>query len=176
MDTISRRTFVRSSALAAAACAAPSISFAQPKPASGALSPVRLGIATYTFRNFARAKMIPWVKQLNIASLNCKDTQDHLPMDPAAEAQALADYNSNANELHAAGTVYFPKDEDEDIRSKLGYAQRAGIKVNVAGDPAPATLCPASRNSSGNTTSEWRSTTTARRCGDGKISPRLLMS
>ncbi len=140
MNTISRRTFVRSSALAAAACAAPAISLAQPKPASGAPSPVRLGIATYTFRNFTRAKMIPWVKQLNVASLNCKDTQDHLPMDPAAEAQALADYKSNAIELHAAGTVYFPKDEDEDIRSKFEYAQRAGIKVIVAGDPAPATL------------------------------------
>jgi sugar phosphate isomerase/epimerase len=84
--------------------------------------------------------MIPWVKQLNVASLNCKDTQDHLPMDPTAEAAALADYKSNAIELHAAGTVYFPKDEDEDIRSKFEYAQRAGIKVIVAGDPAPATL------------------------------------
>jgi sugar phosphate isomerase/epimerase len=61
-------------------------------------------------------------------------------MDPTAEAAALADYKSNAISLHAAGTVYFPKDEDEDIRSKFEYAQRAGIKVIVAGDPAPATL------------------------------------
>jgi sugar phosphate isomerase/epimerase len=140
MNPISRRSFVRSSALAAAACAAPAISVAQPKPATGAPSPVRLGIATYTLRNFTRAQMIPWVKQLNVASLNCKDVKDHLPMDPAAEAAALADYKSNNIELHAAGTVYFPKDEDEDIRSKFEYAQRAGIKVIVAGDPAPATL------------------------------------
>ncbi len=34
----------------------------------------------------------------------------------------------------------FAKDEDDDIRSKFEYCKRAGIKVIVAGDPAPATL------------------------------------
>ncbi len=137
---LSRRTFLRSSALAAAACAAPAVTFGEPKPASGAPSPVKLGIATYTFRNFTRDKMIPWLKQLNVTSINCKDTKDHLPMDPAAEEQAVSDYRSNGIELHAAGTIYFPKDEDDDIRSKFEYCKRAGIKVIVAGDPAPATL------------------------------------
>src|SRR5215475_6541799 len=116
---LSRRSFIRSSALVAAACAAPALSFAEPKPASGAPSPVKLGIATYTFRNFTRAQMIPWLKQLRITSINCKDVKDHLPMDPAAQDQALSDYRSNGIELHAAGTIYFPKDEDEDIRSKF---------------------------------------------------------
>src|SRR5215469_18397005 len=137
---LSRRSFICSSALAAAACAAPALSFADPKPASGAPSPVKLGIATYTFRNFTRAQMIPWLKQLRVTSINCKDVKDHLPMDPAAQDQALSDYRSNGIELHAAGTIYFPKDEDEDIRAKFEYCKRAGIKVIVAGDPAPATL------------------------------------
>ena len=61
-------------------------------------------------------------------------------MDPAAEAQAVSEYQTSGIELHAAGTIYFPKDEDDDIRSKFEYAKRAGIKVIVAGDPAPATL------------------------------------
>ena len=138
---MSRRSFFRTSALAAAACAAaPAVSVAEPKSASGAPSPVKLGIATYTFRNFTRAQMIPWLKQLNVSSINCKDTKDHLPMDPAAEEQAISDYRSNGIELHAAGTIYFPKDEDDDIRSKFEYCKRAGIQVIVAGDPAPATL------------------------------------
>ncbi len=137
---VSRRSFLRSGAVAAGACAAPALSFAQPKPASGTPSPVKLGIATYTFRAFTRAQMIPWLKQLNVTSINCKDTKDHLPMDSAAEAQAVSDYQANGIELHAAGTIYFPKDEDDDIRSKFEYAKRAGIKVIVAGDPAPATL------------------------------------
>ena len=141
MDTsISRRTLLRSGVFAAAACAAPALSLAEPKAASGEPSPVKLGIATYTFRNFTRAQMIPWLKQLQVANINCKDVKDHLPMDSAAETQALSDYRAAGIELHAAGTIYFPKDEDDDIRAKFEYCQRAGIKVIVAGDPAPATL------------------------------------
>jgi sugar phosphate isomerase/epimerase len=138
--SISRRKVLRSTAFAAAACAAPTFLLAEPKAASGEPSPVKLGIATYTFRNFTRAQMVPWLKQLQVASINCKDVKDHLPMDTAAEAQALSDYRTNSIELHAAGTIYFPKDEDDDIRAKFEYCQRAGIKVIVAGDPAPATL------------------------------------
>jgi sugar phosphate isomerase/epimerase len=141
MTNFSRRTFVRSSALVAAACSAPLRSaFAEPQMASGAPSPVRLGLASYTFRNFTRAQMIAWMKQLNLTDLNAKDVKDHLPVDPTGEAQALADYEAAGVHLHAAGTVYFPKDEDDDIRAKFEYAKRAGIKVIVAGDPAPTTL------------------------------------
>jgi sugar phosphate isomerase/epimerase len=140
----SRRSFVQSSAFIAAACAVPGAAtlpaLAQPKPASGKPSPVRLGMASYTFRNFTRAQVIGFMKQLNLTALNCKDAKDHLPMDPAEEAKALADYSAAGIELHAVGTVYFPKDEDDDIRSKFEYAKRAGVKVIVAGDPKPEVL------------------------------------
>ncbi len=137
----SRRNFLRFTALATAASAVtPALALAEPKAAEGSPAPLKLGIATYTFRNFTRAQMIPWLKQLNIANINCKDVKDHLPMDPAAEAQAQSDYKANGIELHAAGTIYFPKDEDDDIRTKFEYCQRAGIKVIVAGDPLPAAL------------------------------------
>ena len=103
-------------------------------------SPVRLGLCSYTFRNFDRAQMIAYMKQLNVLALNAKDVKDHLPMDPTAEAKALDDYDAAGIQLHAAGAIYFPKDEDDDIRSKFEYCKRAGIKVIVAGDPTPATL------------------------------------
>ena len=139
--TLSRRTFLYSSAALAAASTLPTLpAAADPSKAGGAPSPVRLGIASYTFRNFTRAQMLPWLKQLNVTGLNAKDAKDHLPMDATAEAQAVSDYEANGIHLHAAGTVYFPKDEDDDIRSKFEYARRAGIKVIVAGDPAPEIL------------------------------------
>jgi sugar phosphate isomerase/epimerase len=142
MTSISRRSFFQTSALAAAAaCTAPAIAVpAEPRTASGAASPIKLGLASYTFRNFQRAQVIGWMKQLNLTGLNAKDAKDHLPMDATGEAQALADYESAGIHLHAVGTVYFPKDEDDDIRAKFEYAKRAGVKVIVAGDPAPATL------------------------------------
>jgi sugar phosphate isomerase/epimerase len=139
---LSRRNFVRSSALLAAASTLPVArdAFGQLTEASGKSSPIKLGIASYTFRNFPRAQMITWLKQLNITSLNPKDAKDHLPMDPTAEAQALSDFEANGIHLHAAGAIYFQKDDDDDIRAKFEYCKRAGVKVIVAGDPAPATL------------------------------------
>jgi sugar phosphate isomerase/epimerase len=84
--------------------------------------------------------MIGFMKQLNVFALNAKDVKDHLPMEPQAEATALADYTAAGIRLHAAGAIYFAKDEDGDIRSKFEYCKRAGIAVIVAGDPAPETL------------------------------------
>ncbi|HUB28713.1 MAG TPA: sugar phosphate isomerase/epimerase [Terracidiphilus sp.] len=144
--SISRRNFLRSSALTAAgypilaAPFAPTMGIAEPRPISGPPSPIRLGLASYTFREFDRAHVITWMKQLNLTGLNAKDVKDHLPMDPAGEAQALADYQAAGIHPHAVGTVYFPKDEDDDIRAKFEYAKRAGVRVIVAGDPAIATL------------------------------------
>jgi sugar phosphate isomerase/epimerase len=141
-NTLSRRNFVQSGALIAAASVTSSAVplFAQPTPAAGKPSPIHLGLASYTFRNFTRAQMIGYMKQLNVTALNAKDVKDHLPMAPEEEAKALADYAAADIKLHAAGTVYFPKDEDDDIRSKFEYCKRAGISVIVSGDPAPETL------------------------------------
>jgi sugar phosphate isomerase/epimerase len=80
------------------------------------------------------------MKQLNITALNAKDAKDHLPADLSEETKALQDYTAAGIKLHAAGTLYFPKDEDDDIRSKFEYCKRAGIGVIVAGDPTPKTL------------------------------------
>jgi sugar phosphate isomerase/epimerase len=138
--TLSRRTFVRSGALAAAAYATSSALPAAAQTPSDAVLPVQLGLCSYTFRNFDRAQLIGFMKQLNVVALNAKDVKDHLPIDPAEEAKALDDYHAAGIQLHAVGTVYFPKDEDADIRSKFEYAKRAGVSVIVAGDPAPTVL------------------------------------
>jgi sugar phosphate isomerase/epimerase len=141
-EILSRRSLFQSGALVAAAYAVSGSlpGFAEPVLASVKPSPVHLGMASYTFRNFTRAQAIGFMKQLNLSELNAKDTKDHLPMDPGEEAKALADYAAAGIKLHAAGTIYFPKDEDADIRSKFEYAKRAGISVIVAGDPTPQIL------------------------------------
>jgi sugar phosphate isomerase/epimerase len=141
-NIFSRRDFVRSGAVVAAALAASNDVFAVAagRPPSDEGLTIRLGVASYTFRNFTRAQLIGFLKQLNVPELNVKDVKDHLPMEAQAEAAALADYAAASIKLRAAGTIYFPKDEDADIRSKFEYCKRAGIGVIVAGDPAPETL------------------------------------
>jgi sugar phosphate isomerase/epimerase len=139
----SRRNFLRSGALTAAAAYAAAnapASAAQSKPSRTIQPQVKLGLTSYTFRNFTREQMIASMKVLNITALNPKDAKDHLPMDPAGETKALEDYAASGIHLHAAGAIYFPKNEDEDIRSKFEYCKRAGISVIVAGDPTPETL------------------------------------
>lgn len=138
----SRRDFFRSSAVfgAAAAVASALPVLSQTSSAPRATAPINLGLASYTFRSFSRTQMIGFLKQLKVSSLNAKDVKDHLPMDPAEEAKALAEYAAAAIKVNAVGTIYFPKDEDADIRSKFEYCKRAGASVIVAGDPAPQTL------------------------------------
>jgi len=138
----SRRNFLRNGALAATAlsCSGAISAAAQDYAKEGQSTGIKLGLASYTFRNFTRAQMIAYMKQLNLTALNAKDVKDHLPMDPTLEATALADYAAAGIQLHAAGAIYFPKDEDDDIRAKFDYCKRAGVSVIVAGDPAPETL------------------------------------
>jgi sugar phosphate isomerase/epimerase len=141
-DTLSRRNFLRTGAFVAAGFAASSEAFGLPdeSPSADEAPPIGLGIASYTFRNFSRAQMIGFMKQVHVLALNAKDVKDHLPTDTQEEATALSDYAAAGIKLHAAGTIYFPKDEDADIRNKFEYCKRAGIGVIVAGDPAPETL------------------------------------
>jgi sugar phosphate isomerase/epimerase len=141
-ENLSRRNFIQTSAIAAVACVASGAapSFAQAVAETGKPSPVKLGLCSYTFRNFSRAQLIEYMKQLHVTDLNAKDVKDHLPMDPAAEEQALADYKAAGIKLHAAGAIYFRSPDESDIRSKFEYCKRAGIGVIVAGDPTPESL------------------------------------
>ena len=138
----SRRDFILGSLLATGAAALPASASRSetPQSATTGTPPIKLGLASYTFRNFSRAQMIGFMKQLQLTELNAKDVKDHLPADPALESSAVADYTANGIKLHAIGAVYFPKDEDDDIRSKFEYAKRAGVQVIVAGDPTPESL------------------------------------
>jgi sugar phosphate isomerase/epimerase len=129
-------------AMAGAAISAPlRLSAAALKmPATRKPPPIKLGLASYTFRNFTRSQMIGCMQQLDVSALNAKDVKDHLPIDPMQEKQAIADYTAAGINLHAAGAIYFPKAEDDDIRAKFEYCRRAGIAVIVAGDPTPDNL------------------------------------
>jgi sugar phosphate isomerase/epimerase len=106
-------------------------------PASSA-SPIRLGIASYTFRKFDQAHLIQFMKELKTPLLNLKDT--HLPMTPADQvASRAAEYRAAGMTLTAAGTIYFDKDDDNDIRSKFEYVKAAGIPI-IVGAPTRQVL------------------------------------
>ncbi len=109
-------------------------SFAAPSSAS----PIRLGIASYTFRKFDQQHLIEFMKELKTPYLNLKDV--HLPMTPADQVAArAAEYRAAGMTLTAAGTIYFDKDDDNDIRSKFEYVKAAGIPI-IVGSPTRQVL------------------------------------
>lgn len=136
---LNRRDFFRAAvtSVAGAALKAPSFhAFAQNAPSA----PIRLGVASYSFRNFDRSQVIGFMKQLNTPYLNCKDVKDHLPSTtPEATRQAVTDYTGNGIKLTAAGVISLNKDDDEDIRRKFEYCKTAGVPVMVA-SPIPEVL------------------------------------
>ena len=142
IKVFSRRNFIRSGAAGAAAFAASGNAFApaEERPPADHASPIRLGLASYTFRNFTRAQTDRLHEAAECARPECQGRQRSSSDRSAGGSAALADYSSAGIRLHAAGTIYFAKDEDADIRAKFEYCKRAGIAVIVAGDPAPETL------------------------------------
>jgi sugar phosphate isomerase/epimerase len=170
-STLSRRTLLRTSALAAAASLLPEAqaqntaslqqSYAPATlkpPTPDADLPIRLGIASYTFRNFdSQHLLIDFMKQLKTPLLNLKSV--HLPMtsqdlvvtQPQAASQPVqaakeahpilvpldlvaaeaAAYRAAGFILTAAGNITFDKDDDADIRPKFEYLKAAGIPIAV---------------------------------------------
>ena len=90
-------------------------------------SPVKLGIASYTFREFKDPQqVIGFMKQLNLKPINLKDV--HLPMVPldAVPAKAAV-YRKAGLTITGGGTIYFLKDEDEDIKAEVRLRQGCRI-------------------------------------------------
>jgi sugar phosphate isomerase/epimerase len=78
------------------------------------------------------------MKELKTPYLNLKDV--HLPMTPADQVAArAAEYRAAGMTLTAAGTIYFAKDDDNDIRSKFEYVKAAGIPI-IVGAPTREVL------------------------------------
>lgn len=133
-----RRTFLKVAALGAAGAA-----FSEPDAvrAAGrrtvALTPiedvgVRLGVASYSLRNFSREKAIEMTKALGTPYINLKSV--HLPYDasPAQIAAARAEVEAAGLHIVGGGTITFDTDTDDGVRKYFDYARAAGMPVMVS--------------------------------------------
>lgn len=136
-STFSRRAFGTGVlATAAASLLPPRAEAAQPTKQS--TSPIRLGVASYSLRKLNDEQVIAAMKQLRTPYLNLKDI--HLPMTPLDQVAARAEqYRAAGLKLTAAGTIYFNKDTDEDVRASFEYVKAAGIPL-IVGAPTHQTL------------------------------------
>ena len=135
---VSRRALIGGGTMLTASALLSNSALSFAAPASPSSSSIRLGIASYTFRKFDQAHLIDFMKQLKCTLLNLKDV--HLPMTPADQvAPRAAEYRAAGLTLTAAGTIYFDKDDDNDIRAKFDYVKAAGIPI-IVGAPTRQVL------------------------------------
>jgi len=91
----------------------------------------RLGIASYSLREFSRTYAIGAIQELGTRYVNVKSF--HLPYDasPAELAAGRAEFEAAGLEIVGGGTVTLQTDTDEDIRSYFEYARACGMPLMV---------------------------------------------
>lgn len=120
-----RRGFLGASASALAATRA---GFSATAPETGEL---KLGVASYSFREFQRHLAITDTKKLNVSYINIKEV--HLPIDSTPEeiAKARKEFEKAGLTILGGGNISFQKDDEADIKHRFEYAKMAGMPVIV---------------------------------------------
>lgn len=138
-----RRRFLKSMlalpVIASAASLLPTNALAgAPKRVADPFGGLKLGIASYTFRNFTLDQAIDMTSQAGLGYITLKDV--HLPMrsSPEQRHQAREKIEAAGLKLMGGGVIYMKNDEAE-IRAAFDYARDAGMPVIVC-SPDPAAL------------------------------------
>jgi sugar phosphate isomerase/epimerase len=144
---VSRRTFVATAAAGVAGVwrngNAPGTLFDSHAPAvppvAATSDTIKIGVASYSLREFPRAKAIEMIQALGVRFVNIKSV--HLPytLSPGEIAAARREFEVAGLTIVGGGTITFERDTDEDVRTYFDYAKAAGMPLIVA-TAAPATL------------------------------------
>ncbi len=97
---------------------------------------LKLGVASYSLRNFPRAQAIEMVKALGTPYINLKSV--HLPyeLSPDELAAARREIEAAGLQITGGGTITFERDSDDDVRKYFTYAQAAGMpRIVATADP-----------------------------------------
>ncbi len=126
----SRRNFLRLSGAGLVATQSPSLLTArQLTPEKGSGIPFKLGIASYTFREFSLEETITMTARLGIKNLCLKSM--HMPLDstPKEIKTMTAKVHGSGIDLYGGGVIYMSTAEDVD--NAFAYAKHAGMEVIV---------------------------------------------
>ena len=125
----SRRSFSR--ALAATSVLSAVDMFAEtPEATVGDSGDFKLGVASYSFREFGRKIAIQGTQKL-AKYINYKDVHLPLTSTPAEIKKAIADTEKAGLKIVGGGTIYFRTPDEADIRAKFEYAKACGMPTIV---------------------------------------------
>ena len=137
---IPRRAFLLTTA-AGVAGIAPVAREAAPTGAALAASEttLKLGVASYSLREFPRAAAIEMIRALRTPYVNIKSM--HLPytLSAAELASARREFSAAGLTIVGGGTITFERDTDDEVGKYFEYAKGAGMPLIVA-TAAPAIL------------------------------------
>jgi sugar phosphate isomerase/epimerase len=138
--TISRRTLFGTVAAAAAWTAVRRVADAEPltPPATDRAAPLKLGVASYSMRNFPLDKALDMAKTLGVKYMTFKDV--HIPRtDPPEATRALRSKIEAAGiTIMGGGTITIQNDPVQ-IKKEFEYAKNAGFPL-IFVSPEPAAL------------------------------------
>ena len=122
---------------------------------------IKLGVASYSLREFPLDKALEMIKTLRTPYVNFKSV--HVPYDktPAELAAIRKHIEDEGFKIVGGGTITFDQDTDDGARSTSPTRRTRACRRSCA--RAIRTSCRASRSSPSSTTSRSRSTTTAPR-------------
>ncbi|HJP58570.1 MAG TPA: sugar phosphate isomerase/epimerase, partial [Gemmatimonadaceae bacterium] len=91
----------------------------------------KLGVASYSLRNFTREQALEMTRSLGVKYINFKSV--HLPYDasPTEFATARSELAAAGLQLVGGGTITFENDTDEGVKKYFDYARAAGMPTIV---------------------------------------------
>jgi sugar phosphate isomerase/epimerase len=126
----SRRDMMTRVMVAGSALSAVEMFAAEPPAKDGETGELKLGVASYSFREFSRKIAIQGTQKL-AKYINYKDVHLPLTSSPADFKKAIADTEKAGLKIVGGGTIYFQTADEKDIRSKFEYAKAAGMPTIV---------------------------------------------
>jgi sugar phosphate isomerase/epimerase len=138
MDHVSRRSFIGTAAMAAVAAlgkrvGAQTHSTVRHERGAERLDDagIKLGVASYSLRNFSRQQAIEMTRSLGIRYINFKSVHLGYDAPPEELARARAEVAAAGLELVGGGMITFETDTDEGVRKYFEYAKAAGMPTIV---------------------------------------------
>lgn len=131
ITNMTRRGFLASAAAASAVAAAPRVGAAAVTTESHHWGDIRLGVATYSLRNFSRGQAIKIIKDLGITYINVKSVHMDYELSERRLAAARSQFERAGLKIVSGGNINLRKDDDDDVHYHFKYAKNAGIPVMV---------------------------------------------
>jgi sugar phosphate isomerase/epimerase len=100
---------------------------------------IRLGVATYSLRNFPRTQAIAMIKQLGMREVSIKEVHLLYKSTPEEMTAGRDEFDAAGLYIASGGVIYMDKGDEAAIKVYFDYAKACGMPMIIAG-ATPETL------------------------------------